>query len=86
MEENYSSLVPCTSLFPSSVRKFFDVLFCWGLGFFLKKDKNISWHSFDFSQAVSYPSSALCNCKKPPDQCGGKTLQEMHKKMGKGAK
>lgn len=29
-DQNYSSLVPCPSLFPSSVTKLFGVLFCWG--------------------------------------------------------
>lgn len=36
-EQNYSSLVPCPSLFPSSVRKFFGVLFFWG--FFLRRTR-----------------------------------------------
>lgn len=92
-EQNYSSLLPCPSLLPSSVWKFFGVLFGWVLGLF-KKDKKFFRHPF-ISLKLSITLPLLSVTAKNPQtnvevkiierdhrECTGKWERELKKTRG----
>lgn len=77
-EQNYSSLLPCPPLFPSSVGKFFGVLFGWVLGLF-KKDKKISRHPFiSLKLSVTLPLLSV-TAKNPQTNVEVKIIERDHR-------